>query len=141
MKSFMNALALPVLLLACCAYSCGQNGPTSPSVKLSWTQSTTAGVTANCIYRGPTANVYTIPAIFCSSAPITTYTDLTAVRGTTYHYAVTAQVGATEGGYSNDATAAVPLAPAPPALNPPLETKLRDPLGFDLKAQVSWARN
>jgi hypothetical protein len=105
-------------ILCCSAYSCGQNGPTPPSVTLNWTQSTGPGtITANCVYRGSVVGTYTLPAIFCSTAPVTTYTDLTVTRGTTYHYAVTAKAGATEGGYSNDATAAIPVAPAPPNLN------------------------
>jgi hypothetical protein len=111
-------LSITCFVLFCCAYSCGQNGPTPPSVVLTWTQSTGPGtITANCVYRGATAGNYTLPALFCSTTPITTYTDTTVTRGTTYNYAVTAKVGATEGGYSNNAAAAVPLAPAPPVLN------------------------
>lgn len=131
------AVALCLALFGC-AYSCSQNGPSIPSVSLTWTQSTTPGITANCVYRGAAAGVYTMPAIYCSVAPITAYTDNTVTRGTTFHYAVTAKKASTEGGYSNDVTAAIPLAPAAPALDPPLAAKNRKQGEFDLKAKVIW---
>lgn len=130
---------LPVVILAL-AFSCnGQSGPTKPSAALSWTQSTTSGVTANCVYRGSVAGVYTFPALFCSTVPITTYTDNSVLRGVTYHYAVTAQQGSVEGGYSNDALVPVPTAPnAPTGLNPATVTKLLVPP--QLTAKVIWEK-
>lgn len=111
-------LKISLLLIVCffsMSFTCNaQNGPTQPSVTLGWTQSITTGVTANCVYRGATAGNYNLPAIFCSTAPIVSYKDTTVVRGQTYHYAVTAKVGATEGDYSTDVIAVVPLAPASP---------------------------
>lgn len=142
MKFILLRSILPIYLLFAAAYSCGQNGPTQPTVNLSWTQSTTPGVTANCVYRGSTvAGKYDLPAMFCSTLPVTSFTDQTVVRGTTYHYAVTAQVGKTEGGYSNDAVATVPQSPAPPSLNLPTETKMLPnalPITADLVANVQW---
>lgn len=141
-KKLVIALtALSSLFLT--AFSCqAQNGPTQPSVKLTWTQSTTPGVTANCVYRGSAAGTYALPALFCSTAPITSYLDTTVVRGTTYHYAVTAQINATEGGFSNDAVAPVPNAPAPPTNNSPSQiTKLEKPGAVPvLNAQVIWEK-
>jgi cellulose 1,4-beta-cellobiosidase len=118
-------LAATLLPAATCH---AQNGPTPPSVKLSWTQSTAPGVTANCVYRGAAAGTYALPALYCSTIAIATYTDTTVTRGTTYHYAVTAQVGSQESAYSNDATAVVPATITPPTVQtPPVETKLDDP--------------
>lgn len=122
MKRLLQATLLAVFVIATNAFTCAQNGPTQPQVNLTWTQSTTPGITGNCVYRGSTAGVYTLPAIFCSTAAITTYTDNSVQASTTYHYAVTAQKGSTESQYSNDATAVVPALPNPPTLNNPTET-------------------
>ena len=131
--------ALAVLLTSVGA-TC-QNGPNTPapSVVLTWTQAASPNVTANCVYRGTVADTYTLPAIYCSTSPITTYTDTTVVRGTTYHYAVTAKYGTTtESGYSNDATAAVPTYPAP-TLGAPTETKLeKSHESMVLAAAIRW---
>ncbi len=139
MKSLIRTLVATLALTCLTAYSCGQNGPTTPSVALTWTQSTSTGVTANCIYRGTVAGTYTLPALYCSTAPITSYTDTTVVRGSAYHYAVTAQVGTEESAYSNDAAAAVP-AINPPTLGTPKETKLTEPgdKGLFLTAKVIY---
>jgi hypothetical protein len=128
MKLFASSLVIAASLTLLSGYSCGQNGPTTPSVQLTWMQSTASGVTANCVYRGSASGTYTLPAIYCSTKPIITYTDTSVTRGTTYHYAITAQVGSTESAYSNDATAAVPLAPSAPVLGTPVETRLRKPM-------------
>ena len=128
MKLSTTILTIATSLTLLSGYSCGQNGPTAPSVQLTWTQSTASGVTANCVYRGSASGTYTLPAIYCSTKPIITYTDTSVARGTTYHYAITAQVGATESVYSNDATAAVPLSPSAPVLGAPVETRLRKPM-------------
>lgn len=111
----LRSLALLSLAQLLIAFSCsGQTGPTAPSVTLTWTQSATAGVTKNCIYRGTVAGVYTTPALFCSAAPITSYEDQLVTRGTSYHYAVTAVTGAIEGPYSTDVAVTVQSAPAAP---------------------------
>lgn len=142
MKKFTQIVLTLVACTFLVAPSCGQNGPTQPSVKLTWTQSTATGVTANCVYRGSATGTYTLPALFCSTAPITSYVDTTVQRGTTYHYGVTAQVGATESGYSNDAVAPVPNAPPPPTNNSPSQiTKLEKPGAVPvLNAQVIWEK-
>lgn len=129
-------------LLFTLMYSChAQNGPTQPSVQLSWTQSATPGVTANCVYRGTATKVYTMPALFCSTAPVTTFTDNTVVRGTTYFYAVTAQVGKIESQFSNEATAPVLLV-APPTGAGSVESKVTMPTlypkGMELTATVRY---
>ncbi|MES2527358.1 MAG: fibronectin type III domain-containing protein [Bdellovibrionota bacterium] len=59
---------------------------TTSQVALSWTAST--GATAYKIYRGTTSGALTLLASPAGTG--TTYTDLTAVNGTTYFYAVTA---------------------------------------------------
>lgn len=142
MKRFFQSFALAVFVMFSASFSCAQNGPTLPSVQLSWAQSTATGVTANCVYRGTASKTYTIPALFCSTAPIVSYTDLTVARGTTYYYAVTAQVNKAESGYSNEAVAPVPSLP-PPTGNGSQETKLKLPPIKDgdpghLVADVMW---
>ena len=143
MKAIRKVLLSTAALLFMGGWACSQNGPTAPSVQLSWTQSASSGVTANCVYRGSAAGVYTLPAMYCSTSPITTWADTSVVRGATYHYAVTAKAGATESAYSNDAVAAVPVAPDAPVINPPAETKLQRPAATSelrLTAKVVFKR-
>lgn len=123
----LRLFTLPFLLLAC-LYSChAQNGPTSPSVTLSWVQSTgnTNPIAKNCIYRGSAIGTYSLPALFCSTAPITTFKDTTVTRGSTFHYAVTAQdtLGA-ESAFSLDVAATPPIINAPTGLATGLVTML-----------------
>jgi hypothetical protein len=85
------------------------NAPTSliataPSqrrrINLSWTQSTSSGITQNKVYRstsGP-SGPYTLRATL---SPTTTYTDTGLTSGQTYYYVVTAVNSAGESGFSN----------------------------------------
>jgi hypothetical protein len=94
----------------------GQNGPTLPTVTLKFVQSTSTGITGNCIYRATGAtSIPAPPAIFCSTSPIVTWTDTTVAPSTTYVYAVTAKAGAAESAYSNSTTAITPANPNPPS--------------------------
>lgn len=139
----LQSLMLAVFVMMTTAYSChAQNGPSQPAVTLTWTQSTAAGVTANCIYRCIGASCTPAPtALFCSTAPITTYTDSTVAANSTDGYAVTAKVGTTESGYSNIVVAVVPAnPPAPSSLQAPTVTRNETPAGLDLWAQVEWKR-
>lgn len=87
--------------------------PTQHQVALTWTQSTTPGITSNNAYRGATSGgPYTL--IYSSTVPITAYTDTTVVGGNTYYYVVTALIGNEESAYSNQYQANVPVAPAAP---------------------------
>ena len=93
-----------------------QNGQSPPKkVVLNFTQSTTAGVTANGEYRATVSGgPYTNLAV--SSTPVTSFTDTTVQPGNTYYYVVTAKVGPTdESANSNEAKAVIPLATAPPS--------------------------
>ena len=56
----------------------------------------------------------------------------------TYHYAVMAKAGATESGYSNDATATVPSAPGAPTLGSPTESLGKPDLPIYIRARVEW---
>jgi hypothetical protein len=116
---------IPFLFFA--FYSChSQTGPTQPSVALSWTQSTSTGVTANCVYRGAASGTYTIPA---------------AAAATTYWYAVTAKVGSAESAYSTPLEVIVPANPnAPTGLTAPTVTKNEQPDKTDLQAKVIWRK-
>ena len=87
--------------------------PTQHQVALSWTQSTTPGITSNNVYRGTTSGgPYTL--LYGSTTPITAYTDTSVVGGDTYYYVVTALIGSEESGYSNQYQANVPISPAAP---------------------------
>jgi|SRR5271166_940921 len=133
----LSGVCMFIFVFATCSFSCAQNGPTNPSVTLSWVPSTTTSPagTGICVYKGTVANTYTKPALACSDTSTLGFTgcvagvctgyldsSLTATnRGTTYHYAVSEKFGTnTESAYSNDATAAIPNL-NPPTLNPPVE--------------------
>jgi hypothetical protein len=108
-------LLLPFLFFTLGVHCHGQNGPTVPSVILTWTQGVAPSgvtVTANCVYRSTgTGTTPTPPAIFCSTSPITTYTDTSVTVGTVYVYAVTARgSNNTESTYS--ATVTTPAIPS-----------------------------
>jgi fibronectin type 3 domain-containing protein len=85
-----------------------------PRVTLTWTQSTSTGLTGNNVYRGTVSGG---PYTLLTATPLpasTTYLDTTVVSSTTYYYVVTALAGTVESGYSNQATAAVPAHPNSP---------------------------
>lgn len=70
-------------------------------VILSWDEY--ADATAYTIHRGETSGHYT--SHNTPTGPLTSYTDPTAVNGTTYFYVVTAEVGGDTTEYSNEAMA------------------------------------
>jgi hypothetical protein len=82
----------------------------SHSVTLSWTASTSAGVTGYYVYRGTTSGQYTKldPTAPVSTTQLT-FTDKSVQSSTTYYYAVTAvDSSSVESTYSNQATATIP---------------------------------
>jgi fibronectin type 3 domain-containing protein len=89
------------------------DNPTQHQVALTWTQSTTPGITSNNVYRG-TASGGPYSLIYSSSTAITAYTDTAVTGGSTYYYVVTALIGSEESGYSNQFQATIPVAPAAP---------------------------
>lgn len=79
--------------------------PTSHSVVLSWTASTTTDVTAYSIYRGTASGgPYTKLATFQGLR----YTDIGVVPGTTYYYVATATDPSGESAFSNEASGLIP---------------------------------
>ena len=74
------------------------------SINLRWTQSTTAGVTQNNIYRRTSNGVYPSTATATISAT-TTYVNAGLSSGTTYCYVVTAVSSSGESARSNEACA------------------------------------
>lgn len=103
--------------LALILFSLLPQNPPAHQVLLNWTESTTTGVTGNCIYRGlSSGGPYT--QLFCSQMPIATYADSTVAPdpnlGTTYYYVVTALVGSVESLHSNEVAAVYAPAPSPP---------------------------
>jgi fibronectin type 3 domain-containing protein len=87
-----------------------------PKVTLTWTQSTSAGITGNNVYRGTVSGGPYALLTATPLAPATTYTDTTALSLTTYYYVITALGGTpiVESAYSNQASATVPAHPSPP---------------------------
>lgn len=88
------------------------------SVTLSWTQSTSAGVTSNNVYRSVVSGgPYSL--VFSSSSPIVSWLDTQVSGGSTYYYVVTAvcsNCNPSESAYSNEYKAIVPQDAKP---NPP----------------------
>lgn len=92
-------------------------GPSYPySVALSWTASTTTGVTGYNIYRGlysaGVCGAYTKLTATPLSATTTTDSDTTVAPGITYCYGATSLVGTAESGLDTTTNVAIP--PAPP---------------------------
>lgn len=109
MKRVLLAIAFVTLVSS---LSFGQH-----SVTLSWTQSTSTGITGNNVYRSTTSGSG-YQQIFASTTPITTYTDNNVTALTTYYYVVTAVCSTcspSESTNSNQAQAAVPGSPQPNA--------------------------
>ena len=88
--------------------------PGAPHVCLSWTASTTPGVTYN-VYRATTANGenYATPL---NAAPISAifFYDATAAVGTQYFYKITAVIGGSMSAPSSEVSVQVPTPPAAP---------------------------
>jgi uncharacterized repeat protein (TIGR02059 family) len=74
-------------------------------VALTWTPSTASGITEQRIYRSETAGTYGAALTTFNDNTTATYTDTTAVNGTTYFYVVRAFDGTNESGDSNEETA------------------------------------
>jgi len=84
------------------------SGPIPRTVSLSWTASTSPGVTGYNVYRGATSGG---PYTKLNSALIaqTSYIDTTVQTGQTYYYVATAvDSGSNESAYSNQAQAVIP---------------------------------
>jgi hypothetical protein len=80
---------------------------TNPQVDLSWSPSTSVGVSGYNVYRGATAGSYA--KVNPSLVPGTAYADTTAAPGATYYYAATAvDSSGEESGYSSPIEVAVP---------------------------------
>jgi hypothetical protein len=141
MKRAAQSFALSLFVMFTAAYSCGQNGPTQPSVTISYTQSTTPGITANCLYRSTTSTPV-LPGT-CSSNAATTLTDSTPTAGTTYNYWVTAQVGATESAYAGPVSVPVPSnpnAPTNPGVKQVTKNDMPGDAPSDIVAKVTWTK-
>jgi fibronectin type 3 domain-containing protein len=120
MKNTVAAIVMAVLILAGCSGTPQKKGlkvGTSPhGISLNWTQSNTAGVTSNNVYRSTASGQETL--LFSSTSPITSYLDSSAVTGTTYFYEVTAVDSAAavpESVKSNEVTATIAALPPTPA--------------------------
>ena len=80
------------------------------TVGLSWTGSTSSGITSYNVYRAVhgTSSCGSYSNIGSTASSVTTYTDSVVTDGTTYCYATTAVDGGGESGYSNIVQAVIP---------------------------------
>jgi hypothetical protein len=101
-------LLVPTLVLA--------NTPGKHSVTLSWTASTTPGVTYN-LYRGSAAGVCSgTPTPYASGIVGTQYTDTANLTdGQTIYYNVAAVKGGAESACDGELQVLIPVLPAPPS--------------------------
>jgi fibronectin type 3 domain-containing protein len=72
-------------------------------IVLNWTQSISAGVTQNRVYRSTTSNGGY--GLLATTSPGTSYTDAAVTRGMNYYYVVTAVANGLESSFSNPASA------------------------------------
>jgi fibronectin type 3 domain-containing protein len=85
---------------------------TAHSIKLTWTASTTSGVTYT-VYRGTSAaGPFTVIA---SGLSVITFTDTTATDAVQYFYEVDAILSGEDSGPSNEVSATEPANPNPPS--------------------------
>lgn len=103
MWSRLRLSSLALLLLA--TFAAQAQGPAFPySVALTWTLSTSAGITGQNVYRAPYAGMCGTFAKLTATpigATLTSYSDTTVVPNSVYCYEVTAISSAGESGPSN----------------------------------------
>ena len=103
----MRKILALLLLLLCTAPAWAAH-----NVALTWTQ-TTDPVALNCVFKASTSGGEN-PAspLYCSTAPITAYTDTAVAAGDQWYYTVDAvSAKGVASPFSNEATAVVPLLP------------------------------
>ena len=84
---------------------------------LSWTLSTTPGITSQVVYRGttPGGENFITPLATIPNGTATNSLDTTGAGGLTYYYVVEACIGTICSVPSNEATAVFPTVPVPQA--------------------------
>lgn len=112
MKRISIALAFAVILLS----PVWANTPGQHHVTLSWTASTTSGVTYN-LYRGSSAGVCSgTPTPYVTGITGTTYTDSTGLSdGQTLYYNVSAVKGGGESACDGEIQVQIPVLPTSPS--------------------------
>jgi hypothetical protein len=92
------------------------NQPGKHSVQLSWTASSTQGVTYN-LYRGSAAGVCSgNPTPYVTGITSTTYTDtLNLTDGQAIYYNVSASKGGAESACDGELQVLIPVLPGPPS--------------------------
>jgi hypothetical protein len=77
------------------------------TVSLSWTASTTSGVSYN-VYRATASGGYNYSLPLATGIPGTSFTDCSVALGQTYYYVIEAVAGTTQSVNSNEITATTP---------------------------------
>jgi hypothetical protein len=110
-RSLIRLFALLLIPLAALA-----NTPGKHSVALTWTASTTSGVTYN-LYRGSSAGVCSgTPAPYVTGIAGTTYTDTANLAdGQTIYYNVSAVKGGAESACDGELQVQIPVLPGAPS--------------------------
>jgi hypothetical protein len=98
--------SVQVSILAALACGPGQPPPAQHNVVLTWTASTSTGITAYNVYRSVTSG--SGYAKIGSTTSVLNYTDSTVMSGLTYYYVVTALAGTSESTWSNQASVSIP---------------------------------
>ena len=113
MRKLIGTASFMLLLAMVICWPAKAQGPTPHSITLTWTPSTTSGVTAQKVYRSTTSGgPYT--AIASLGPSVTSYVDSSGSGGTKYYYVVTALAGSNESAPSNEVNAVFLANPAPP---------------------------
>jgi fibronectin type 3 domain-containing protein len=99
-------------LFAILSLSWSVNATAQHSVSLTWTQ-TLDPVALNCVFKAATAGGENLKQpLFCSTSPITTYTDSAVAAGDSWFYVVTAvSAKGISSKASNEINAVIPLLP------------------------------
>lgn len=111
-KLVLSVVALVLMFIAGCGSSQAPSTPTlavttsGGVMALSWTAS--SGASSYIVFRGASPQIYT-KSVLASGLTGTSYTDSTAVGGTTYYYQVTAVNSDGQSSPSNDVTAIGPI--------------------------------
>jgi hypothetical protein len=127
MKRFLQSV---FLLIFATAWTCSQNGPTTPVVNLKWPPSATANVTNYCYYKSasttfpasggvcPAVGTVSGTNVICTAAQCS-FTDPSPTSGETLTYWVSTQAGGLESAPSPPSNSVpipvIPVAPGTPA--------------------------
>ena len=106
-----KTLLLTFVVLSCCFSAAAQHG-----LKVTWTPSSTSGVTSQTLYRAtaPGAEVYGTPLVTFANNTTNNYLDTTGLPGITYYYTAEAWINTINSNPSVEASGLFPTVPVAP---------------------------